>query len=395
MRIKKLTYHDKYLDWRLEPLEFSNLNLLVGASGVGKTRILKALTDLKNIASGMSLNGVAWNVEFSIIDADYQWSGEFETLGVTQDRTNFYIDNKSMQKSRIIKEKIIIKQKSGSQLVSEIVERKQGDIFFQKNKIPAKLSAFESVLKLFSEDDHIVTLHKGFSEIITEGDISQTDRFGLQNDSYSLMIPLLAKQYKTIESIKDNTFSTFTKLALAYKSIPETFVEIKENFIDVFPEIEDMKINFKTDSNIRIKVEPFEEVEATEMVLYFKIRNVDSWISHHYLSAGMIKSLTFIADMYLCPEGTVILIDEFENSLGINCINILDELVLMKRNIQYIITSHHPYIINNVPMSYWKIITRKGSVVKALEANELNLGKSKHEVFMQLLQLDEFTQGVC
>ncbi len=45
-------------------------------------------------------------------------------------------------------------------------------------------------------------------------------------------------------------------------------------------------------------------------------------------------------------------------------------------------------------MSYWKIITRKGSVVKALEANELNLGKSKHEVFMQLLQLDEFTQGV-
>lgn len=392
MKIKKLTYHNKYLDWQLEPLEFSNLNLLVGASGVGKTRILKALTDLKRIASGESLNGVAWDVEFSIKKADYQWSGEFETLGVTPDRTNFYIDDEnndeSRQKSKIIEEKIVQKQKSDSQALFDIVDRKQGDIYFHKNRIPVKLSAFESVLKLFSEDDHIIMLHKGFAEIITESDISQSD------DHYSLIIPSLAKQHNTLEAIKNNAFSTSTKLALAYKNIPEIFSEIKENFIDVFPEIEDMTIKFKPHSTMRVKIKPFEEVTATRMVLYFRIRNVDGWISHDYLSAGMMKSLTFIADMYLCPEGTVILIDEFENSLGVNCINILDDLVLIKRNLQYIITSHHPYIINNVPVSYWKIITRKGSVVKALEANELNLGKSKHEVFMQLMQLDEFTQGV-
>ncbi len=181
MKIKKITYHNKYLDWRLEPLAFSNLNLLVGASGVGKTRILKALTDLKNIASGDSLNGVAWDVEFSIKDMDYQWSGEFETLGVTPDRTNLYIDDEnddeSKQKSRIIEEKIVQKQKSDSQSLIDIVDRKQGDIYFHKNKIPAKLSAFESVLKLFSEDDHIVMLHKGFAEIITESDISQIDHY--------------------------------------------------------------------------------------------------------------------------------------------------------------------------------------------------------------------------
>ncbi len=349
------------------------------------------MTDLKNIASGDSLNGVAWDVEFSIKDVDYQWSGEFETLGVTPDRTNLYIDdendNESKQQSRIIEEKIVQKQKSDSQSLIDIVDRKQGDIYFHKNKIPAKLSAFESVLKLFSEDDHIVMLHKGFAEIITESDISQIDH-------YSFMIPLLAKQYKTLEAIKDNTFNTFTKLALVYKNIPEIFFEIKESLIDVFPEIEDMIIKFKPYSTMRIKVEPFEEVTATKMVLYFKVRNVDGWISHHYLSAGMMKSLTFITEMYLCPEGSVILTDEFENSLGVNCINILDDLVLIKTNLQYIITSHHPYIINNVPMSYWKIITRKGSVVKALEDRELNLGKSKHEFFMQLMQLDEFAQGV-
>ena len=392
MKIKELTYYNKYLNWRLEPLELSDLNLLVGASGVGKTRILTSLADLKRIALGESLNGVTWDVQFSINDVHYQWSGEFETLGVASDRTNFYIDNEngedeSKQKSKILREKIVQIPMSGSESSIDIVDRKKSDIYFHKSKIPVKLSAFESVLKLFSEDEHIVMLNKGFTEIITESDITQIDH-------YSLMIPLLAIKYKTLEDIKDNTFNTSTKLSLAFMNSPEIFLEIKESLIDVFPEIEDMTVKFKPYGSMRIKVEPYEEVSATKMVMYFKIKNVDGWISHDYLSAGMMKSLTFISEMYLCPEGTVILIDEFENSLGVNCINILDDLVLVKRNLQYIITSHHPYIINNVPVSYWKIITRKGSVVKALEADELNLGKSKHEVFMQLMQHDEFTQGV-
>ena len=39
MKILELEYHDKILDWKLKTSEFSDLNLLVGISGVGKTKI--------------------------------------------------------------------------------------------------------------------------------------------------------------------------------------------------------------------------------------------------------------------------------------------------------------------------------------------------------------------
>jgi len=130
------------------------------------------------------------------------------------------------------------------------------------------------------------------------------------------------------------------------------------------------------------------------VILYVREDGVKNWIRHDFLSSGMLKSLIFIADMYLCAEGTVVLIDEFENSLGVNCIDIIDDLLFENRNLQYIITSHHPYIINNVPMAHWKIVTRNGSVVSVKNANEFKLGKSKHEAFMQLMQLEEFTQGI-
>jgi hypothetical protein len=91
----------------------------------------------------------------------------------------------------------------------------------------------------------------------------------------------------------------------------------------------------------------------------------------------------------------VFLIDEFENSLGVNCLDDLTTaLVSHERDLQFIITSHHPYIINNISYSNWKIITRDGGVVTAHDADEFNLGKSKHQAFTQLINLDAYAEGV-
>ena len=64
--------------------------------------------------------------------------------------------------------------------------------------------------------------------------------------------------------------------------------------------------------------------------------------------------------------------DEFENSLGVNCMGPLTDFILSRANdLQFIITSHHPYIINNIPKSYWKIVRRKGSAVRVTPASEI------------------------
>jgi recombinational DNA repair ATPase RecF len=78
MRINQLKYCNHEYEWKLESLVLTNLNLLVGASGVGKTQILEAIMNLQKISKGASLNGVEWEVKFTINNNCYHWEGEFE-----------------------------------------------------------------------------------------------------------------------------------------------------------------------------------------------------------------------------------------------------------------------------------------------------------------------------
>ncbi len=83
MRIQELEFCDKDADWELAPTEFfPDLTLLVGVSGVGKTRILQAISTLRDIAKGSDIDplwGVHWRTRFTVDDgSEYSWSGAFE-----------------------------------------------------------------------------------------------------------------------------------------------------------------------------------------------------------------------------------------------------------------------------------------------------------------------------
>ena len=156
---------------------------------------------------------------------------------------------------------------------------------------------------------------------------------------------------------------------------PEEFKVIKQWFSNIFVQVEDIKIELPD--------------------VYIKEKGVEAWIPYKNLSSGMRKTLNFICELYLSPPGSVMIIDEFENSLGVNCIDIIAEDFLgEERDFQFIITSHHLYIINNIPQAYWKIVTRKGGVVTVKDAQDLDLGKSKHKAFMQLINNQDFKEGI-
>jgi predicted ATPase len=197
------------------------------------------------------------------------------------------------------------------------------------------------------------------------------------------------EKYQSLESIRESQQGIKTKLYLAYLNAQDVFESIKSDFIAIFPYVEDLKIEpFKEESEIGSFLSKIPFIQIKE-------KGVAHWIHQGQMSAGMFRSLMHIAEIYLCAEGSVLLIDEFENSLGANCIDeMMDYLTSHERNLQLIITSHHPYIINRIPFKFWKLVTRASGKVVTRNATEFNLGKSKHEAFLQLINLDEYNEGI-
>ena len=92
----------------------------------------------------------------------------------------------------------------------------------------------------------------------------------------------------------------------------------------------------------------------------------------------------------LADTETVFLIDEFENSLGHNCLpRIAEDISMRSLDQQFIMTSHHPDIINEFEIGCWKVINRKNGRISNKNATDLPLSRSLHEPYLSLINYFE------
>lgn len=369
MRINSIEFHDKARNWRLEKTTFDDFTLLVGASGVGKTQILRAITAIKqiafsrNYASSRFISSVDWKINFNVSQTEqYIWSGSFN------------------EDAEIHSEELILNGR-------EILRRTAEEIIFQDEKTP-KFPRRASILTVIEEEPLIAPIPTGFRKII----YSQYAEKMLRGLAFRYSEYEEISSVTTIDEILEGYMDTELKMLSGYKNQHPKFTKIKDIFTSIFPQIEDVKIEIEDDNSKRIR--PRSLMVRDKPILQLKEKKIDTWIPEQSISSGMLRTFWHLCEIFLAPEGSVILIDEFENSLGVNCIGALtDEILNSERNLQFIITSHHPYIINNVDMQYWKIVTRNGGVVKTHTAEELKLGKSKHRAFTELTNNIEFRTG--
>lgn len=369
MKILELEYEDKTTGWKLEKTKFDDFNLLVGLSGVGKTKTLKAIENLKRISLGQPHNGVKWSLVFlDTKKIECNWSGEYELL------RSYYREEWDFSSER-----------AEPRLTSESLSRNGKTVFkrtvnktnFNGQEIP-KPSPSQSVLRLFSADKQIVSVADSLKQIF------QAEPFFRM--AFSVDLKVAEELSLDFNELKNRSIGAKTKLFLAYKYFPKVFKDIKQHFMAVFPSVEDVR--FK-------KLREGSEDTTETVNLELKEEDNKNWIEISDISEGMLKTLMLISQMYLYSEGTVILIDEFENSLGINCIDVITEVLQENRNLQFIITSHHPYIINKISPRFWKIVTRKGSIVTIKDVDEKRFARSHHEAFIKLLNLKEYREGIA
>lgn len=371
MKLKKLFFKNHITGWCLKEVNFGPLTLLVGASGVGKTQTLKAISQLSRIAAGYSMNGCEWRVEFEESGLQYVWAGQF---GVSND-TPDSIDGEEPRHT-IVKESLVVGADE-----TEIFTRDAEEL--QYHGIPTvKLDPTKSAVELLKEQPDITPVRNGFKKI---------NWLKMETSGYMFFSSKMfdhTEPSRTFEDIKlRKQRRPIDNLFLIMRYAPDVFADIKETFTDIFPLVEDIDYDIRAIRTI--------SEEKVRPVLKIKEKDVDTWIQYPNISAGMYRTLSQIVALKLADDGDVILIDEFENGLGINCIDKLAEMAQDPDvNVQIIMTSHHPYIINSIPFRAWRIVSRSGSDVTVNTADELRIGKSsKHDAFMQLIQTTAYRTG--
>lgn len=388
MKLLRLSYQDLSSGLSIDSCKFfPDLNLLVGISGAGKTSILKAISNLKRIANGESINGVKWDVELLTNDhVRYHWLGEFEVrkarslIKIEEDEVN---SNDGENRVSIISETLLKDQEV-------LIKRNQEVIEFKHSKTP-KLPSYLSCIELFNQEEDVFPVRQEFNKMVFN-----PLKFNISSSTLDKI--LRDYEYTSLSELQSSQLPISDKLLITYKKYPDTFEIIKRKFLDIFPQVEDLKIEFLEPFKLGDLLVSLTRIGLLEELprIQIKEKNSHVWIVEPNISSGMIKSLMFLATIELSPDGSVILIDEFENSLGVNCLDTLTEDLLVNyRDLQFIITSHHPYIINNISPAYWKIVTRKGGVIQVHNAADFHISKTRQKAFIDLINvLEEFPQGI-
>jgi hypothetical protein len=378
VKLLELTYRDEGAGWGFERFTFDrDLTLLVGASGVGKTRVLQAIMNLKHLIdpkrSGELPDSLKWNVRFEDDEGvECQWSGH-RTL-VRSERASLPAELDPVIFPHFFEESL---SRDGISVFARHAE--QFELYGKK--LGAKLSFEESGIHLLDEEAcrrARVALSR-FLQVDATEEMSETPA-----RDFEFPLRAAVKALPTLETIREARLPTRVKLAVVQRNEPERFQQIVDDFRDIFPSVESISLDqWASDDR-----------PGTRLELRFREKGIEGFIEQQAMSQGMRRTLMHLARLALWPDGTVLLIDEFENGLGVNCIDsVARGLLSNSSRLQFIATSHHPYIINQIPMDRWKILAREGGRIEAFTAEQLHLGRSKHTAFTQLTNSKVFRTG--
>lgn len=380
MKIKKLSVKYNPTGIEIQNVEFDEtLSLLVGISGVGKTTILSAIRSLEDVVNGKSINGFQWDIEFFNENVKYHWFGEFESSEETLDVEVSQIFNISQDKKN---QEYKVKHEVLKINNVEVINRSDDVIIFNGEKT-VKLATTKSAINLLKEEDAISFFFNYFVKITTidNSDYSRNTISIINPDFYKYLDDNLS-----LEEIRSKKNDIQAKLFLCQEIVLESFLDFVFIYKQIFPYVEDVRVEAL---NLGGKLDGY-----SQLIIKIKEYGVDHWVSQNSISSGMMKTLIHLAYIFLSPKGTIFLVDEFENGFGVNCINSISDRILNAGNdYQFIVTSHHPYIINKIPVEKWKIVNREKNVIKSYTAKDY-IDSSNHDSFIKLINSNFYMNGI-
>lgn len=378
MEIVKYEYKDpSEPGWHFSGVEFNKINLLVSNSGMGKTRILNTIFNLGTQISSKKLKAGIWDLSLDINGIRYEWELEAKIL--------------EGKEPEVILENL----KRIDEREETVLVRRNSREFFFKDKLLPKLPKNVSSISLLGEEPDIKPLFEGFAKILRrrffEADLSERCKIGGFPFGFLEEIKSIKKVAELYPELQSGDLSLHSIMLILNRNFPSIFSKICDYFQSIFSFITEIKVLDLQELNEKIKI-PKGQVP----VFCIKEKGVSKWLPLNELSSGMQKVLLILTDVFTLPDGSIYLVDEYENSLGMNSINFFPNLLIEEDfNIQFFITSHHPYIINKIPIENWYVFHRTGSEVNILYGDKVTsrFGVSKQQAYIKLLNDSFFLEG--
>ena len=367
MKIKEFYYKDLQNGVEVEKLAFDDFSILVGVSGAGKTTIINGIREILRILKGRKTHSKKWYIKFETHSkSTVEWEGVLST------EYNTFIDEEDSDTETYADleyEKITI---DGELLLLIDGEQK----LFKGENLPL-LDQTISFFHQLRNDEALNNAYKSMHSIVMLNEHVYSPQYmGIIRESkFEKLKEKCENKLNTIQSDEMDTRERIYFASLFNKDKFEYFnaicASIFSNFSEVVPVLSDADFPFSKKTKIQSLATNI-KLESGEI-----IQQID-------ISSGMFKSIIVIAEVIFGSSLNPIIIDEIENSLGVNCLpSVLDELETAER--QVIITTHHPKIINKVSLKCWKIVSRDGSKVKTSGATTLIDSKSHHDNYMKLI----------
>ncbi len=378
MNISAFSYADRRPGWSVDSLILKEgINLLVGASGSGKTRILNMLFNIGTFAaSNRSVALGAWTLQFTHSGTEYTWKFE----GTTSEE----------REPRVVSEELWIGTQAN--LTREIFSRTEAGFRFGEKDVP-KLSKESSGIYLFREEEIIKPVHEALSRIMRRRFWSEdlSNAVALQSIPHQLIRKLDKRERPaSLNDLYSAQLSLHLLLYLLDRYFKRELELVNDQFTRVFPFVEGVEIRRATD----VLDMPLGDDYPVAVI---KERGIRRPIPVQEIASGMQKVLLIIADVVTAPGDLLYMIDEYENSLGVNAIDFLPPFLAEYGGArQFLITSHHPLLINAIPMSDWLIFHRKGLNIRVTRGRDLEAryGSSKQQRFVQLINDPLYREGV-
>ena len=374
MYINWIEYENRTSGQKISHVDFNRLNLLVGASAAGKTTILRVISQfILAISMGHSIKEhCSIRMSFSIEDRLSGGKKLKEYLWELRTKEEIVFAAEDSSACPICYE--VLHELQGKK---DIIRRQDNRINIDGYENLPQVPKLQSAIYIFREN-------APFNAIID--DMRGAMTLYNQNVAFNPVSTELLEQIKKI--IQDarknerpirwhyavqNKFPISLLIYIVKNTLPERYDDFLEDLQEIFPEIEEVHIN---------------QIASDDGKYYLSIRQNGNLILQPDISSGIMRTIYVLSCIHFCESNALIMFDELENSLGVNC---LDEVVerirqqSIENKAQFMLTSHHPYIINQIPVKSWLIVSQKDGVIESRRAEELGLGKMQRERFFELI----------